>query len=141
VKIVPDYLFDSGIPILHLRNQSGYSTMTDRLAEEADVYVSVMTRFEVVRGMRERERESTFNLLNSFEALDVTSEIADQAGELIRSWRKRGVTLGDADAIIAATALQHGLVLVTTNAKHFPMPELVIFQADEQGNLSPYKAT
>ncbi len=99
-----------------------------------------MTRFEVLRGMRDRERESTFNLLNSFEALDVTSEIADQAGELIRSWRSRGITLGDADAIIAATALQHGLVLVTTNPKHFPMPDLLIFQADEQGKLSPYKA-
>jgi predicted nucleic acid-binding protein len=137
---VPDYLFDSGIPILHLRNQSGYSIMTDRLAEEADIYVSAMTRFEVMRGMRDRERESTFELLNSFEALDVTSEIADQAGELIRSWRKHGITLGDADAIIAATALFHGLALVTTNPKHFPMPELIIFKADEQGNLSPYKS-
>ena len=137
---MPDYLFDSGILILHLRNQSGYSIMTDRLADEADVFISTMNRFEVMRGMRDRERESTFNLLNSFEALDVTSEIADQAGELIRAWRKRGVTLGDADAIIAATALQHGLVLVTTNPKHFPMPELVIFQADEQGNLSLYKS-
>ena len=114
--------------------------MTDRLADEADVYVSTMTRFEVVRGMRDRERESTFNLLNSFEALDVTSEIADRAGELIRSWRKRGVTLGDADAIIAATALQHSLTLVTTNPKHFPMPELSILQADEEGKLSPYKS-
>lgn len=138
---MPDYLFDSGIPILHLRNQSGYSSLTERLADEADLFVSTMTRFEVLRGMRDRERESTFNLLNSFEALDVTSEIADQAGELIRSWRSRGITLGDADAIIAATALQHGLVLVTTNPKHFPMPDLLIFQADEQGKLSPYKAT
>lgn len=137
---MPDYLFDSGIPILHLRNQSGYSSLTERLADEADLFVSTMTRFEVLRGMRDRERESTFNLLNSFEALDVTSEIADQAGELIRSWRSRGITLGDADAIIAATALQHGLVLVTTNPKHFPMPDLLIFQADEQGKLSPYKA-
>ena len=138
---MPDYLFDSGILILHLRNQSGYPTMTDRLADEADVYVSTMTRFEVVRGMRDRERESTFNLLNSFEALDVTSEIADRAGELIRSWRKRGVTLGDADAIIAASAIHHGLALVTTNAKHFPMPELIVFQADEQGHLSPAPRT
>ena len=137
---MPDYLFDSGILILHLRNQSGYPAMTDRLADEADVYVSTMTRFEVVRGMRDRERESTFNLLNSFEALDVTSEIADQAGELIRFWRKRGVTLGDADAIIAATAIHHGLALVTTNPKHFPMPELSILQADEEGKLSPYKS-
>lgn len=136
---MPEYLFDSGILILHLRNQLGYATMIDRLADEADVYISTMIRFEVVRGMRDREQVSTFNLLNSFDALDVTSEIADQAGQLIRSWRTRGITLGDADAIIAATALQHGLVVVTTNPKHFPMPELTVVQADEKGNLSSYK--
>jgi len=45
-----------------------------------------------------------------------------------------------ADAIIAATALHHELVLITTNLNHFPMPELVIFQADEQGNPTPYKS-
>jgi predicted nucleic acid-binding protein len=135
---MPDYLFDSGIPILHLRNQSGYPTMIDRLSEEADIYISTMTRFEVVRGMKDRERDFTFDLLNSFGALDVTSEIADMAGELIRKWRKRGVTLGEGDAIIAATALYHRLTLVTTNAKHFPMPELMVFQADERGNVTPY---
>lgn len=112
--------------------------MIDRLSEEADIYISTMTRFEVVRGMKDREREFTFDLINSFEALNVTSEIADMAGELIREWRKRGVTLGDGDAIIAATAIYHRLTLVTTNAKHFPMPELTVFQADEQGNSTPY---
>ena len=90
--------------------------------------------------MRDREHADTFNLIDSLETISITGEVADMAGELIRSWRTRGITLSDADAIIAATALQHGLVLVTTNPKHFPMPELVILQADEQGNLSPYKA-
>jgi predicted nucleic acid-binding protein len=55
---------------------------------------------------------------------------------LIRSWKSRGVTLGDADVIIAATALAHNLTLVTTNAKHFPMSDLVVYQADEHGKLT-----
>lgn len=131
-----DYLFDSGILILHLRDQAGYPELTDRLTDEADVYISTMTRFEVVRGMNERERALTFDLLNSLETLDVTAEIADQAGELIRWWKTQGATLGAADAIIAATALKHGLALVTTNAKHFPMPDLVVYQADEHGKLT-----
>lgn len=133
---MPDYLFDSGIIILHLRNQSGYPELTDRLTDEADVYISSMTRFEVVRGMKDRERAFTFTLLDSLETLDVTSQIADRAGELIRSWKTRGITLGDADAIIVATALNHGLALVTTNAKPFPMPDLVVHQADNYGKIT-----
>jgi predicted nucleic acid-binding protein len=85
--------------------------------------------------MQERERKETFDLLDSLETIPVTAEIADGAGELIRSWRARGINLGDADAIIAASALEEGLPLVTTNAKHFPMPDLVVYQADEQGRI------
>jgi predicted nucleic acid-binding protein len=132
-----DYLFDSGILIRHLRNQPGYPELTDRLMDEADVHISAMTRLEVVRGMRERERGVTLGLFDSLQTIPVTGKIADLAGEFIRSWRERGVTLGDADAIIAATAIHHKLTLVTTNVRHFPMPELTVLQADEKGHLTP----
>jgi len=135
-----DYQLDSGILILHLRRQPGYLELIDSLANEGELYISVISRFETVRGMRDREKQPTFSLLDSLETIDVTSEIADQAGELVRSWKTRGMTFDDADALIAASALQNELTLVTTNPKHFPMPELTVLQADEQGNLNPYKA-
>lgn len=134
---MPDYLFDSGILILHLRNQVGYPELTNRLIDESNTYISAITHLEIVRGMRDREHAKTFNLLVSFETIPMTGEIADLAGELIRSWRKRGVTLGDADAVIAASALHNQLTLVTTNARHFPMAELNVLQADESGALTP----
>jgi predicted nucleic acid-binding protein len=131
-----DYILDSGILIRHLRDYSGYPGLVKHLTDEARVYISAMTRPEIVRGLREPERRGTFALLNSLDTITVTSEIADLAGELIRSWRERGATIGDADAIIAASALHNALILVTTNARHFPMPELVVLQADEQGHLT-----
>ncbi len=70
------------------------------------------------------------------QTIPMIADIADLAGELIRSWRTRGVTIGEADAVIAATASHHKLTLVTTNARHFPMPELVVLQADEEGHLN-----
>jgi predicted nucleic acid-binding protein len=95
-----------------------------------------MTRLGIVRGMQERERQETFALLDSLETIPLTSEVADLAGEMIHSWRGRGIILSDADAIIAASALQEHLTLVTTNAKHFPMHDLVVYQADEHGKLT-----
>jgi len=136
---MPDYILDTGVLIRHLRDYQGYPELVDRLTDEGDVFISAMTRLEIVRGMRERE-DATFELLESLDTVDVTKWVADQAGEIIRYWKTRGITLGDADAVIAASALQHALTLVTTNPKHFLMPELTVLQADEQGHLNPYTA-
>jgi predicted nucleic acid-binding protein len=130
-----DNLLDTNILIRYLRKTPGYLELLRTIGARGWTYISVMTRLEIVRGMQERERKETFDLLDSLEIIPMTTEIADSAGELIRSWRARGITLGDADAIIAASALQEGLPLVTTNAKHFPMPDLVVYQADELGRI------
>jgi tRNA(fMet)-specific endonuclease VapC len=130
-----DSLLDTSILIRFLRNIPGFQNLLRQLALEDELHISAMTRLEIVRGMRDREHDRTLDLLNSFETVPMTIEIADMAGEFIRSWRGRGVILGDADAIIAASAVHHNLRLVTTNSRHFPMPELTILQADEQGAL------
>ncbi|MBN1451225.1 MAG: type II toxin-antitoxin system VapC family toxin [Anaerolineales bacterium] len=135
-----DHILDSNILIRYLRKMPGYKDLLRETNRKGWVYISAMTRLEIVRGMQERERVDTFALLNSIETIQITNEIADLAGEMIRFWRGRGVILSDADALIAASTLQLGLTLVTTNPKHFPMPELTVLQADEQGNLSPFKA-
>ena len=131
-----DYLLDTNILILCFRKTEGYRELLDTLAKDDTLYISAMTRFEIVRGMRDHERKDTFNLLESMETIDITIEIADKAGELMRLWRMKGMILGDADTIIAATALNHDLALVTTNAKHFPMPDLVVYRADKYGKLT-----
>lgn len=131
-----DYLLDTNILILFLRRNEGYYELLDTLAVDDTLFISAITRLEIIRGMRDREREATFNVLDSLETIEISIEVTDKAGELIRTWRTKGVVLEDADALIAATALSHGLALVTTNAKHFPMPDLVVYQADQKGKLT-----
>jgi len=133
---VSDHILDTNILIRYLRKMTGYRDLLRAVELKGWTYISAMTRLEIVRGMQEHERRETFNLLDSLETIPMTREIADLAGEFIRSWRAKGVILGDADAIVAASALHVGAPLVTTNGRHFPMPELAVFQADEEGHLT-----
>lgn len=131
-----DYLLDSGILIRHLRDYSGYPDLLDRLTDEGVIFISAMTRLEVIRGMQDREQQKTQEVLELIETIPVTSEIADLAGNLCREWRSKGIILGSEDALIAASALSGNLPLLTTNPKHFPMTGLSVYTADENGQMA-----
>jgi predicted nucleic acid-binding protein len=141
LSTMTDHLLDSGILVRHLRNYPAYVALTNQLAELGQLYIATFTRFEIMRGMREHEAEGTCRLVDSMVNLPVNPSVADLAGELVRTWQARGIVLGEGDAIIAATAMCFDLDLVTTNGRHFPMPELVVWQTDEQGNLKRYSPT
>ena len=131
------YLLDSNILIRHLRNRPGYHALLRRLSQDDDLYISAFTRVEVLRGMRDHERERTYALLNGLFTHPLDQTTADQAGELLRTWQARDVTLSGPDAVIAASALQVGATLVTANPRHFPMTELSVLSADEDGHVTP----
>jgi predicted nucleic acid-binding protein len=135
-----DYLLDTGLLISNLRRAPGYADLSVLMPSRGHLYISVYTRLEVLRGMRAREREQTMYLLGCFVSLSMDVVIADQSATWLQDWRKRGVVLGEPDVIIAATALQHNLELITTNPRHFPMPELTVWQADEKGNITRWSA-
>lgn len=119
-----DYLLDTSVLILALRGQPLALDLLDELKGKVLLHISVATRMEVFAGMHPHEEERTLELLQSLESLPITALIADQAGRWVYQYARREVQISFPDAIIAATALHHGLVLATTNAKHFPMPEL-----------------
>ncbi len=86
---------------------------------------SVLTRTEVLGGMRAQEKSRTRNLLDTIEWVDVDQRIADEAGQLARSYRRSHSGIDIADYIVAASALTTGADLWTRNIKHFPMfPDL-----------------
>jgi predicted nucleic acid-binding protein len=76
-----------------------------------------------LRGSREEEALEVF--LEAFEPLPVDAQIARLGGDLRRRYGPSHNT-GLADALIAATALTHGIPIVAFNVKHFPMLENVL---------------
>jgi predicted nucleic acid-binding protein len=125
---VPDYLLDSCVLIRHLRRHQPTTDLVSALVLEGKVSIATISRTEIIEGMREHEREVTMRLLDSLPAYPLDVPAADLAGEYIRRYRAQGITLDKPDAIIGATAVLHGLVLVTYNQKHFPMPELQLYE-------------
>lgn len=124
---MPDYLLDTNLLILHLRRRPQATALLVEWSETSQLYISVVTRTEILAGMHPHEEERTLLLLNSLPNLPLTITIADQAGRLIYQYARQGVQLSLPDAHIAATALQHNLTLATSNAKHFPMAELSVY--------------
>lgn len=81
---------------------------------------SEVTRVEVMRGIRHREREATEALMRTVRWIGVDEQVARRAGGLGRIWR-RSHLIATADLIIAATAQELSADLATSNTRHFPM--------------------
>jgi predicted nucleic acid-binding protein len=79
---------------------------------------------EVYSGMRPEEESKTETFLSSLHCYPITGAIARRAGSLKSAWARKGKTLSLADMIVAATALEHGLFLMTDNRKDSPLPGL-----------------
>ena len=119
------YLLDTNILIDVLRQRNKRRDLLRQLAAGGgSIACSVITVGELYVGIQPQEKAGTEELLAELDHYDVDTEIARYAGLLKREWAARGRTLALVDMLIAATAILHKLVLVTTNAKDFPMSEL-----------------
>jgi hypothetical protein len=112
-------LIDSDVMIEYLRGAAEAITFLESL--ERRPATSVICVAELIAGARnEEERDSIRQFLLAFDELPVDGQIA-RVGGAYRQAYIRSYNVGLADALIAATAKLHGLVLATFNAKHFPM--------------------
>lgn len=114
-----EYLLDTGLLILAVRRDLHALDWLDAARSVHRLYISVASRAEVLAGMHAREERMTMTLLDSLTAIPISSPIADQAGRLMYAHARQGRQVSLPDAFIAATVLTHGLILVTTNVKHF----------------------
>ena len=92
----------------------------------ADLYLSVVTAGEIERGITRQQRENPSFARELALWLDrVLSWYGDRILPVdvatARRWGQLSATLGHdgADLLIAATAIEHGLTVVTRNVRHF----------------------
>jgi predicted nucleic acid-binding protein len=112
-------LLDTNILMDYLRGHASAHSLFAKLPD--DCAVSTVSIAELHAGVCEgTERKALSTLLDTFALIDLSPTIAAQGGLLRRDWGKTHGS-GLNDALIAATALVTQRVLLTLNAKHFPM--------------------
>lgn len=117
-------LLDTDILSAIMRRNGRASVHARRyLLEHHRFTFSVITRYEVLRGLLAKQalrQLLAFEQLCSVSAvLPLTDDVAMQAAAIYADLRSRGELIGDADILIAATALSQGFAVATNNEAHF----------------------
>jgi tRNA(fMet)-specific endonuclease VapC len=85
--------------------------------------LSAVTLMEIVRGYQRkrsaRRLQAFLNAVALEEVLDFNRSAAELAGRIAGELEYVGRPIGNADSMIAAIALEHGLELATGNTSHF----------------------
>jgi predicted nucleic acid-binding protein len=136
---VSGFLLDTNIPSELIRSRPEPRIGSWVYAQdEQSLHLSAVTIGELRRGFvllqpgkRRSDLESWFetDLLPRFRGriLPVTQSVADRWGVLGAERQLRGIPLSTADGLIAATALERNLTVVTRNVKDFAGLGLAVF--------------
>jgi len=105
------HVLDSNLFILHLAGSKNLSF------QRGTVAVSTLTVFELLRfpGMTQEEEDALRELLLLCRTVSVSPTIAERAAMIARTHAK----IGSVDLLIASTALELDVPLVTKNKRHF----------------------
>lgn len=132
--------------LAELRRPGGHTRVREAIAElpDEDLCLSVLTLGEIAKGIAllpaSRKKRGLASWLNGLETqfrdriLGLDAETARLWGELTARAQKAGETIPAVDGMLAATALRHGLHVMTRNTRHFEASGALIldpWQEDE----------
>ncbi len=124
-------LVDTDVAIDFLRRRDYAQKLLENWAEEGLLAISTLTHLEIYQGMKAGEERATNAFLDGLVSIAVDIPIARRAGTMLGELRSKGMTIGIADAIVAATALQFGAPLLTNNIEHYPFSNLKVIRGLE----------
>lgn len=112
-------LFDSDVLIDVLWKDVLAETLLTALGGAGPLGISIVSRMETIRGCRNFEvQQQAEKLLRRFQVLALDEGISRRADELVRRYYL-GYNLEIPDALIAATAIEYNLPLLSKNQRDF----------------------
>ncbi len=121
--MTPPALLDTDILSAIMRRQpAALAKAQAYLAAHGRFTISIITRYEILRGLKTKNATTQLAAFEKFcaanEILPINDGIVQRAATIYAVLHQNGALIGDADILIAATAMEHGLTLVTNNEKH-----------------------
>jgi tRNA(fMet)-specific endonuclease VapC len=111
------------LSLLMRKNGSVLAKATDYLVQHGQFTISIITRYEILRGLKAKGAEQQASRFEDFcgknRILPITDAVVLRAAEIYAELYQRGELIGDADILIAASALENGFAIVTNNQEHF----------------------
>jgi tRNA(fMet)-specific endonuclease VapC len=111
------------LEVLKAKNSTVVARATAYQAAFSELTISVVTVMEIVQGFQKmKQAEALEKFLDGLKASRVLvfdQPCAEMAGRIYGDLERVGQRVGRADAMIAATSLQHSLTLVTGNTEHY----------------------
>lgn len=93
------------------------------LQEYGQFHFSIITRYEILRGLRTKDAHRQIQVFEQLctrsTVIQLSDAIISKASDIYADLSHRGELIGDADILIAASALVHGFGVVTNNEGHF----------------------
>lgn len=127
------YLLDTDWTIQTL---NGVSPVLERVQElePFGVAISTVSIAEIYDGVfgsvtPEQDERELRDFLRSRELLDLDAEAARIFGQQRRRLRSLGLSIGDMDLLIGATAIRHDLTVLTNNVRHFERIEGIAIES------------
>jgi predicted nucleic acid-binding protein len=127
---VTSYLFDTPLMSALLNNRAGAAALATPWIAALEVGTSALVYAEVIEYIKPSQRyavhyQNLHGLLTRIELYFPTLAILERYADIRRSLR-RGRLIGDIDTLIAATALEHDLTVVTSDPDFQRVPNLKV---------------
>lgn len=119
-------LLDSTVLIDALRGRPAAARVASLRRTGTEPWVCAISVEEIWRGVRPSEHAVVHRLFTGLRVAPLGVGEGTRAGTWRREFAERGVTLHQADCLIAAAAVGVGAGLATANIDDFPMPELTV---------------
>jgi len=144
---VSGFLLDTNVisELIKPLPEANVTTWIERI-DESLLYLSVLTLGEIRRGIAVLPQSRRRAILEAWldkelrarfedRILAIDLEVADRWGLLTAAARTNGIVLPVIDGLLAATALEHNLTLVTRDTGQIPSMGVAVFNPWENNSL------